>query len=137
MFYSYFEMQLLINQLEKNNLETLTNNNFEKLSENNAPSLYNQGYVIKRQVNTSFKAQININKCLQKFFHIEFRRKRAKRWVMSWLIAQGYDFNEIAKHYIKDFKISKYDYEKAVKQQRISSGSIKEHGISKMLRKGN
>jgi len=85
----------------------------------------------------NFQEEYQIHRKLIYEADIEFRRKRAKRWVMSWLIAQGYDFNEIAKHYIKDFKISKYDYEKAVKQQRISSGSIKEHGISKMLRKGN
>jgi hypothetical protein len=45
---------------------------------------------------------------------IEFRRKRARRWLMSWLIARGFEFDEIARHYIDDFKIARYDYEKAL-----------------------
>ena len=84
----------------------------------------------------NFQEEYQIHRKLIYESDIEFRRKRARRWVISWLIAKGYEFDEIARHYIEDFKISKYDYEKAVKQQRISSKSIKEHEISKKMRKG-
>ena len=60
-------MQLLINQNEGNNLETLTNENFKELSEIKVPGFYNQGYVIQGQANTSVKAQVNVSKCLEKF----------------------------------------------------------------------
>ena len=85
----------------------------------------------------NFQEEYQIQRKLIYEAAIEFRRKRARKWLISWLIARGLEFNEIENHYIEDLKISKFDYEKAVKQQRISSGSIKEDMVSKRLRKGH
>ena len=84
----------------------------------------------------NFQEEYQIQRKLIYEADIEFRRKRARKWVISWLIARGLEFDEIETHYIEDFKITRYDYDKAVKQQRISSGSIKEDLLSKKLRKG-
>lgn len=87
---------------------------------------------IKLQEN--FNEEYQINRKLVYEADIEFRRKRARRWVMSWLIARGFEFDEIASHYIDDFKITRYDYEKAMRRQRLSSKSIKELPVSKGIR---
>ena len=38
--------------------------------------------------------------------------------MISWLIAQDLDYDEIEKFYTENFKINRFDYEKAMKKQR-------------------
>jgi hypothetical protein len=56
--------------------------------------------------------------------------------VINWLIALGFEFDEIASHYIEDFKLTKYDYEKAMQRQRLSAKNIIEDKKLQALRKG-
>jgi hypothetical protein len=69
---------------------------------------------IWQKLKESFQQEYKIQRKMIYEADIEFRRKRARRWLMSWLIARGFEFDEIARHYIDDFKIARYDYEKAL-----------------------
>ena len=53
------------------------------------------------------------------------------------LIARGFEFDEIARHYMKNFKITRYDYEKAMQRQRLNSKSIKKNEKCKQMRNGH
>ena len=44
--------------------------------------------------------------------------------MISWLVAQDLDYDEIDKFYIEKFKIDRFDYEKALKKQRVDSRNI-------------
>jgi hypothetical protein len=39
--------------------------------------------------------------------------------VISWLIAQELDYDEIERFYIEKFRIDRFDYEKALIKQRV------------------
>jgi hypothetical protein len=39
--------------------------------------------------------------------------------VISWLVAQDLDYDEIERFFIEKFKIDRYDYKKAWKKQRV------------------
>jgi hypothetical protein len=51
--------------------------------------------------------------------NINYRFKRARKYVISWLIARELDYDEIERFYIEEFKIDRLDYEKALKKQRV------------------
>ena len=69
---------------------------------------------------------------LQQEFHVEYRItrkqvrkanilyrfKRARKCVISWLVTQELDYDEIERFYIEKFKIGRFDYEKALKNQK-------------------
>ena len=46
--------------------------------------------------------------------NINFRFKQARKCVISWLITQELDYDEIEEFYVEKFKIDRFDYEKAV-----------------------
>ena len=103
----------------------------------NGRNLYRKPlHPIWQKLKASFQQEYKIQRKLIYEADIEFRRKRARRWVMSWLISRGLGFDEIASHYIDNFKLTRYDYEKAMQRQRLSSINIKEDEKSKQLRKG-
>lgn len=46
--------------------------------------------------------------------NIDYRRKRAHTWILSYFIASGFDFSEIPESYKQEFKIDEFHYLKVL-----------------------
>ncbi len=66
-----------------------------------------------------FNVEYNINKKEVSKANIEFRKKKAKRWIISWLIARSIEYDDIKEGYRVDFAITRYEYEKEYERQKL------------------
>lgn len=58
--------------------------------------------------------------------NIAYRHKLARKWVISWLAAQGYSYDDLPLHYIQDFCITESDYQKAKLSLSLGAGDASE-----------
>jgi hypothetical protein len=74
---------------------------------------------IWKRLKAEFNGEYSISKKQVKKANIEFRRKLARRRVMSWLISKNIEFSEISEMYISDFNIIEKEYNQALNAYRI------------------
>jgi len=90
-------------------VETATHNNLNK----------KKLHPIWQALQAEFDAEYRVTKKQVRIANINYRFKRARTWVISWLVAQELDYDEIERFYIEKFRIDRYDYEKALNRQRM------------------
>ena len=50
---------------------------------------------------------------------INYRRKRARKTVISWFVSQDFEFSEVPEIYKKDLFINEYDYNRQLDRYRV------------------
>ncbi|MBD3339307.1 MAG: hypothetical protein GF353_09370 [Candidatus Lokiarchaeota archaeon] len=71
-----------------------------------------------KTLQTSFRTEYNISRKAVTDADIKYRFKRARRCVISWLVAQNFDYDDIDPFYIENFRIDRYDYDVALRWVR-------------------
>ena len=90
-------------------IETATNNNLNK------KKLHPIWQALKAEFNTEYR----VTKKQVKRANINYRFKRARRCVISWLVARDLDYDEVNKFYIETFKIDRFKYEKELRRYQV------------------
>lgn len=84
--------------------ETATNRNLSK-----APL-----HPLWRALQTAHCSEYCINRKQVEQANIAYRYKMARKWVISWLAASSASYDDLPMQYLRDFKITVADYQKAV-----------------------
>ena len=69
-----------------------------------------------------FKREYRVTPAAAHEADIGYRFKRARPWVISWLAARGFVYEDLPLHYVNDFRISEGDYRKSLFQLRLNGG---------------
>ena len=73
----------------------------------------------REQLKAEFECEYSINKASVTKANIEFRKKLARKRMISLLVARDFEFSEIPELYKKDLFITEYEYNKALNKYRV------------------
>ena len=74
---------------------------------------------IWKALQREFQAEYSITRKQVKKANIEFRKKLARKRMISYLVARGFQYGEIPELYKKDLFICEHDYNKALAKYRV------------------
>jgi hypothetical protein len=74
---------------------------------------------IWKQLKVEFDHEYCIHRKQVKKADVNYRKKRARKMIISWLVAQEIEFDDIPKFYRKDLSIDKFEYGRKLNKYRI------------------
>lgn len=80
-----------------------------------------------QQLQELFAAEYSIKRKSVGSANIDYRYKRARPWVISWLAAREIAYHEVPEQYREDFDITRSEYEKARLELTVGSNSITDY----------
>ena len=82
---------------------------------------------IWRELQGLFSAEYSIKPKRVRGANIEYRYKRARPWVISWLAAREIAYHDLPRQYVEDFAITRGEYRKALLELAAGSSSVTDY----------